>query len=83
MIQFVIKKVKELNKSKLPVVRIDNSLEKYKDKVLFKDKLDKANEMQKTLRGRSNCQLVFFIQNIIDHCHARGKIRYLEGLMIA
>ena len=35
-------KVKELNKSKLPVVRIDNSLEKYKDKVLFKDKLDKA-----------------------------------------
>jgi len=41
-------KVKELNKSKLPVVRIDNSLEKYKDKVLFKDKLDKANEMLKT-----------------------------------
>jgi hypothetical protein len=29
-------------------VRIDNSLEKYKDKVLFKDKLDKANEMLKT-----------------------------------
>jgi hypothetical protein len=41
-------KVKDLNKSKLPVVRIDNSLEKYKDKVLFKDKLDKANEMLKT-----------------------------------
>ena len=48
MIKFVIMKVKELNKSKLPVVRIDNSLEKYKDKVLFKDKLDKANEMLKT-----------------------------------
>ena len=42
-------KIKELNKSKLPVVRIDNSLEKYKDKVLFKDKLDKANEMLKTV----------------------------------
>ena len=48
MIKFVIMKVKELNKSKLPVVRIDNSLKKYKDKVLFKDKLDKANEMLKT-----------------------------------
>jgi hypothetical protein len=46
--KFVIMKVKELNKSKLPVVRIDNSLEKYKNKVLFKDKLDKANEMLKT-----------------------------------
>jgi hypothetical protein len=42
-------KVKDLNKSKLPVVRIDNSLEKYKDKVLFKDKLDKANQMLKTI----------------------------------
>jgi hypothetical protein len=42
-------KAKELNKSKLPVIRIDNSLEKYKDQVLFKDKLDKANEMLKTV----------------------------------
>jgi len=41
-------KVKELNKSKLPIVRIDNSLERYKDKVLFKGKLDKANEMLRT-----------------------------------
>ena len=49
MIKFAIMKVKDLNKSKLPVVRIDNSLEKYKDKVLFKDKLDKANEMIKTV----------------------------------
>ena len=48
MIKFVVMKRKELNKSKLPIVRIDNSLEKYKDKVLFKDKLDKANEMLKT-----------------------------------
>jgi hypothetical protein len=48
MIKFVVMKVKELNKSKLPVVRIDKSLEKYKDKVLFKDKLDKANEMLRT-----------------------------------
>jgi hypothetical protein len=49
MIKFAVMKGKDLNKSKLPVVRIDNSLEKYKDKVLFKDKLDKANEMLKTV----------------------------------
>ena len=48
-IKFAIMKVNELNKSKLPVVRIDNSLGKYKDQVLFKDKLDKANEMLKTI----------------------------------
>ncbi|HMH21343.1 MAG TPA: hypothetical protein VK563_06190 [Puia sp.] len=42
-------KAKDLNKSKLPVVRIDKSLEKYKDKVLFQEKLDKANDMLKTI----------------------------------
>lgn len=36
------------NKSKSPLIRIDDSLEKYKDQVLFKDKLDKANKMLKT-----------------------------------
>jgi antitoxin component HigA of HigAB toxin-antitoxin module len=41
---------KDLNKSKLPVVRIDNTLEKYKDKVLFMNKSDNANEMLKTVR---------------------------------
>jgi len=49
MLKFVVMKARELNKSKLPVVRIDKSLEKYKDKVLFKDKLDKANDMLKTV----------------------------------
>lgn len=44
-----ILQIKELNKSKLPIVRIDDSLEKYKNQVLFKDKLDKANEMLKTV----------------------------------
>ncbi|HZE84912.1 MAG TPA: hypothetical protein VE035_11435 [Puia sp.] len=42
-------KAKGLNKSKLPIVRIDKSLEKYKDKTLFQEKLDKANEMLKTV----------------------------------
>jgi hypothetical protein len=41
-------KIIELNKSKVPIVQIDSSLEKYKDKILFKDKLDKANDMLKT-----------------------------------
>ena len=41
--------IKELNKKKLPVVRIDNSLEKFKKLPLFQDKVDKANEMLKTV----------------------------------
>ncbi|WP_188933879.1 hypothetical protein [Puia dinghuensis] len=42
-------KMKGLNKRKSPVVHIDNSLEKYKGKVLSKEKLDKANDMLKTI----------------------------------
>jgi hypothetical protein len=42
-------KLKGLNKSKSPVVRVDKSLEKYKGKVLSKEKLDKANEMLRTI----------------------------------
>ena len=41
--------IKSLNKKKLPIVKIDESLEKFKDKVLFKDKLDNANEILKTV----------------------------------
>jgi hypothetical protein len=41
--------VKELNKKKLPVVRIDKSLEKFKNIPLFQDKVDKANEMLRTV----------------------------------
>ena len=37
-------KIEELNKSKLPIVRIDKSLDKYEKKVLFPEKLAKANE---------------------------------------
>ena len=35
----------ELKKRNVPIVRIDKSLNKYKDTVLFPDKLAKANEM--------------------------------------
>ncbi len=38
-------KIKKLNKKKIPIVTIDNSLEKYKNQPLFQDKVDKANEV--------------------------------------
>jgi len=41
--------IEKLNKSKTPVVIIDNSLESYKDIPLFQDKVEKANEMLKTV----------------------------------
>ena len=41
--------IKELNKRKAPVVVIDNSLKKYKDLPLFQEKVDKANEMLRTV----------------------------------
>jgi len=43
-----MKRNEELNKSKLPIVKTDRSLDKYKKRVLFKKKLEKANE---TLRS--------------------------------
>jgi hypothetical protein len=48
-IKFVVVKPKISHKSKSPVVRIDQSLEKYKHIVLSKDKLEKANEMLKSV----------------------------------
>jgi hypothetical protein len=35
----------EIKKRKIPIVKIDKSLNKYDDVVLFPDKLEKANEM--------------------------------------
>jgi len=35
----------ELKRRKIPIVRVDKSLNKYDDKILFPDKLEKANEM--------------------------------------
>lgn len=40
-----MKTVKNLNDKKLPAVHIDKSLNQYDDKVLFPDKVAKANEM--------------------------------------
>lgn len=41
--------IKELNKKKAPIVRIDKSLNKYNDVVLYPDKVEKANEMLRTI----------------------------------
>lgn len=40
-----MKITKELKKRKIPIVRVDKSLNKYDDKIMFPEKLEKANEM--------------------------------------
>jgi hypothetical protein len=42
-----MKTIQELNKSKVPIVAIDPSLGKYRDKTPFPEKLEKANKMLK------------------------------------
>jgi hypothetical protein len=44
-----MKKIKPF-KNKVPDVRIDPSLDKYKDKVLFPEKLAKANKQLKNVK---------------------------------
>lgn len=38
----------DINNIKYPVVKIKKSLDEYNDKIIFKEKLDKANEMLRT-----------------------------------
>ncbi len=38
-------KIKQLNKAKIPIVKIDKKLERFRGKVLFPEKLEKANEI--------------------------------------
>ena len=40
-----MKTIKEINQKKIPIVRIDSTLEKYKKMPIFQDKVDKANEV--------------------------------------
>jgi hypothetical protein len=42
-------KVKDINTKKKPIVIIDKSLDFFNDKVLFPEKLEKANEMLKKI----------------------------------
>ncbi len=39
-----MKIIENLNDSKIPIVRIDNTLKKYLDMPIFQNKVDKANE---------------------------------------
>lgn len=39
--------IKDLNTKKTPIIVIDKSLDFFNDKVLFPEKLEKANEMLK------------------------------------
>ena len=43
------KTIKALNDKKIPIVHIDNSLEKYKTMPIFQDKVDNANEVLRTI----------------------------------
>jgi hypothetical protein len=40
--------IKELNGKKVPIVKVDKSLDKLSSKVLFPEKLEKANNQLKT-----------------------------------
>ena len=44
-----MKTIHELNRKNIPIVRIDNSLEKYKTMPIFQEKVDQANEMLRTV----------------------------------
>jgi len=39
--------IKQLNKSKIPIVKINKALDKLADKVIFPEKLKEANRMLK------------------------------------
>jgi hypothetical protein len=45
-----MKKIQELNNSKVPIVALDPSLNKYRDKTLFPEKLALANEQLKGVK---------------------------------
>jgi hypothetical protein len=54
-----MKTIEELNQRKTPIVKIDDSLEKYKhDNTLFQDKVEKANQVLKTVGLPSKKDLV-------------------------
>jgi len=52
-----MKTVEELNKRKLPLVAIDPALDKYRNKIMFPEKLEKANKMLKTAKLPPNKNL--------------------------
>ncbi len=45
-----MKTIEELNTRKLPIVTIDPALDKYRNKIRFPKKLEKANKMLETAK---------------------------------
>ena len=45
-----MKTIEELNNRKMPIVAIDPALDRYRDKIMFPKKLEKANKMLKTAK---------------------------------
>lgn len=45
-----MKTVEKLNNRKVPIVTIDPALDKYRDIIMFPEKLEKANKMLKTAK---------------------------------
>lgn len=45
-----MKTVQELNNRKAPIVTIDPALDKYRDKIMFPEKLEKTNKMLRTAK---------------------------------
>jgi uncharacterized pyridoxamine 5'-phosphate oxidase family protein len=43
--KYKLMKIEELNKAKVPIVKIDKKLERFRGKVLFPEKLELANKM--------------------------------------
>jgi len=43
-----MKTIQELNEKKLPIVKINNDLKKYKKMPIFQEKVEKANETLRT-----------------------------------
>ena len=46
--------IQQLNESKVPIVIIDPALEKYRDKILFPEKLARAEKLLKNARLPQN-----------------------------
>ena len=49
IVNFTETSFKELNNKNVQILRIDNSLEKYKNMPIFQEKLDLANEVLRTI----------------------------------
>ena len=47
---------------KTPIVRLDKSLNKYDDKILFPDKLEKANEMLRKIGLPKQLPKTYFLE---------------------